>query len=589
MRRSRTLSLAAVVAAIAAGALAVPTMASASAPLDVTGSIDPSSVSFPDMALGDTSAPQVFTLTNNGTDPMVIGGAADLTGTDADSFVITDDQCEGQTLATTDTCTVSVEAYPRIPGSLSATLDVPDNSVSGAETAALAVNVSDKTHGLYYKVPSARLLDTRSGNGAAKHPVKPGGVVALQVLGRGHVPSTGVSAVVLNVTITRATSGGHITVYPSGQARPIVSSINYPKAWTGANLVTVPVGADGKVDLYSSGGTDLVADVQGWYASSDTVSGAQGVGGSYFPNTTPDRLIDTRYDFGKDDPLPSGYYTEVAAYYDSSIDPSSIHALAIVLTATRVHAGGYMTATDVNNDPTKTSTLNLQTGVTTPNLAVVSTEPCSESWCTVSGLSSVVFQVFNGSSKPVDFIADLQGAFFDDTVSNLRFRPVNPTRIVDTRIPRGTTKLGPASTHTVVAPASVVTPNSWALSANLTAVQPSARTVLTVWPNFAGQKKPNASNLNPLAGTTVASGALIGIADNFDFNIYNNTGSTNVLVDVSGSYDEWPAPLAPAKAGVAAQRSAAQVAQSAKAAASAALTARTPHHAGGAPSRAWAE
>ena len=69
--------------------------------------------------------------------------------------------------------------------------------------------------------------------------------------------------------MTHPTTAGHITAFPSGRTRPDVSSLSYAKGWTGANLVTVAVGANGKVDLYNSAGSvDLIADVVGWYAAS---------------------------------------------------------------------------------------------------------------------------------------------------------------------------------------------------------------------------------------------------------------------------------------------------------------------------------
>jgi hypothetical protein len=88
----------------------------------------------------------------------------------------------------------------------------------------------------------------------------------LPVLGHSGVPTTGVSAVVLNVTVTEPTSPGDITVYPDGVNQPLASNLNFTTGETIPNLVIVPVGADGNVDFYNgSGGTgELVADVSGY-------------------------------------------------------------------------------------------------------------------------------------------------------------------------------------------------------------------------------------------------------------------------------------------------------------------------------------
>jgi hypothetical protein len=98
-------------------------------------------------------------------------------------------------------------------------------------------------------------------------PVQPGGTVSLPVLGQGGVPTTGVSAVVLNVTATEPTAPGYITVYPDGVSQPLASNLNFSPGQTVPNLVIAPVGADGKVDFYNgSGGTvQLVADVNGYF------------------------------------------------------------------------------------------------------------------------------------------------------------------------------------------------------------------------------------------------------------------------------------------------------------------------------------
>ena len=129
--------------------------------------------------------------------------------------------------------------------------------------------------GSFGSVPPSRLLDTRSGVGAPKGAVAPLGVVALQVAGRGGVPSSGVSAVVLNVTVAGSTSSGFVTAWAHGATRPLASNLNFLPGQIIPNLVVVPVGDDGMVDLYngSPGSTQLVADVAGYYLSGTPGSG----------------------------------------------------------------------------------------------------------------------------------------------------------------------------------------------------------------------------------------------------------------------------------------------------------------------------
>jgi hypothetical protein len=151
----------------------------------------------------------------------------------------------------------------------------------------------------YNPLPPARVLDTRYATGGVAGPVVGGQTIDVAVTGVGGVPATGVSAVVLNVTAVFEefdldSPESFLTVYPSGAARPLASNLNY-RAWLPAlpNLVIARVGTDGKVSMYNNlGHLNIVADVQGWYTSTGTTTGA-----TYFP-LSPARDLDTRIGVG---------------------------------------------------------------------------------------------------------------------------------------------------------------------------------------------------------------------------------------------------------------------------------------------------
>ena len=140
-------------------------------------------------------------------------------------------------------------------------------TAGGPPSPAFASATAPSPGGLTPLTP-ARILDTRSGNGAPNAALGGGKTLVLQVTGRGGVPSSGVGAVVLNVTVTNTQADGYLTVYPDGSSLPVASNVNFQAGETVPNLVVAPVGSDGKVDLYngSSGTTQLVADVSGWYS-----------------------------------------------------------------------------------------------------------------------------------------------------------------------------------------------------------------------------------------------------------------------------------------------------------------------------------
>ncbi len=118
--------------------------------------------------------------------------------------------------------------------------------------------------GVYAALPPARILDTRTGVGGIPGPLAAGATVDVQVTGQGGVPVTGVSAVVLNATVVNPTSGGFLTIFPSGTARPLASDLNYGVAEIRPNLVVVKLGTGGKVSLYTLAEDHVVFDVAGY-------------------------------------------------------------------------------------------------------------------------------------------------------------------------------------------------------------------------------------------------------------------------------------------------------------------------------------
>src|SRR5207237_22129 len=78
----------------------------------------------------------------------------------------------------------------------------------------------------YTPLTPARILDTRDGTGGFSSPLGPGGSLDLTVTGVGGVPASGVTAVVLNVTVTDTSAPSFLTVWPTGQPRPLASNLN---------------------------------------------------------------------------------------------------------------------------------------------------------------------------------------------------------------------------------------------------------------------------------------------------------------------------------------------------------------------------
>lgn len=213
-------------------------------------------------------------------------------------------------------------------------------------------------------VAPARILDTRKGLGATEAKVGPHGSIALGISGAdgGALPTSGITAVSLHVTAVDTTASGFVTAYPDGEATPTASNLNYTTGSTVSNTVIVPVGADGKIDLYNgspSGSTDLIADVSGYYTTTQnsTIS-------SYIPLDAPYRAIDTRKQF---QPVWSG--TSVTM---GQLIPGAT-AYVMNLTAVQGTGNGFLTAAPAGGAVPNVSNVNYLANQTVANLAQVAT------------------------------------------------------------------------------------------------------------------------------------------------------------------------------------------------------------------------
>ncbi|GAB3184301.1 hypothetical protein FHX75_121266 [Micromonospora palomenae] len=422
-------------------------------------------------------------------------------------------------------------------------LAVVPGTASAAPAAAPQQATADlaDTTGAYYEVSPARLMDTREGLGAPKAKIGPLAKVDLQVAGRGGVPTAGVGAVVLNVTITGPTMDSFVTAYPAGVTRPDASSVNFAKGWLGSNNVTVKLGTGGKVSVYNRNGyTDVVVDVVGYYAKDNSMTNRNGGQYEWYE---PDRAFDTRTD--PEGKPPAGTTLEYALDFGPERNPH-MRTLVTNLTAVAPASAGFLTAWSGATAKPTASTVNYGAGRNVPNTAFIQTTPCTGAepfqWCTVG---SRKFKIFTSASAHV--LVDVVGAV-DDGFSpyGMRFAPMSPTRIVDSRTNLGTTgAMGPGSVRRVTVPGTLRTPDTGVAVMNVTAVKPTNNTVITVWPaDIPEIPKPSTSNLNPYANQVVSNAVLGIIEPNGVFNVHNLSGSTHVVADMVGTFYYPAAPAA---------------------------------------------
>lgn len=109
------------------------------------------------------------------------------------------------------------------------------------------------------------------------------------------------------------------------------------------------------------------------------------------------------------------------------------------------------------------------------------------------------------------------------------YTPTAPVRVLDTR---DTAPLGPGGVVTVDLSGQLPA-TATAAVLNVTGIA-TAPTFVTVWPN--GRPRPNASNLNLVAGEVRPNLVTVQVGADRKVQLYNNTGSTQVLADLSGYY-----------------------------------------------------
>ena len=367
----------------------------------------------------------------------------------------------------------------------------------------------------FHATGPTRVLDTRDGTGmVTKNVVPANGTLPLLVEGVAGVPTSGVNAVVLNITVTSPKASGFLTAYPEGSAVPGSSNLNWSAGQTIANQVIVPVGADGEVDLFnrSAGTAQLVADISGYYTSDTT--------GKAFTAAGPSRLLDTRAAVGvtTKTPVPAHGTVSLKVAGRGGLPSSGVTAVVLNVTATDTKAGGFATVYPDGSAAPNASSLNWTAKQTIANHVLV---PVA-----ADGKVDLV----NHSGGTVDFVADVFGYFSTTGVSD--YHTTAPTRLMDTRqsggviAARGTRSLSLA--HTVV-PA-----GAKAVVLNVTVTHTKAVGFLTVYPD--GTPLPTSSNLNWSVGKTIPNLVTLPVVDGkIDFH-NGSGGSIDVVADVFGYY-----------------------------------------------------
>jgi hypothetical protein len=180
-----------------------------------------------------------------------------------------------------------------------------------------------------------------------------------------NIPSTGVAAYSLNFSVVPHGSLFYMTVWPTGGTRPVVSTLNDIPGQIIANAALVPAGSSGEVSVYPTNDTDLIIDINGYFAPT-------GPGGLSLYTVPPCRVIDTRV------PGEGGAFSGLLnppVDVEGSVCGPPATAQAYVFNTAVVPSGalGYLTLWPDGATQPLVSTLNALDGSISDNMAIVPT------------------------------------------------------------------------------------------------------------------------------------------------------------------------------------------------------------------------
>ena len=123
----------------------------------------------------------------------------------------------------------------------------------------------------FVPVTPCRLVDTRPQNGGGG-PIQGGtyqtfNLPKLAELGK-YCPAFSLASAVaysLNVTVVPSALG-YLTIWPTGEPQPGVSLMNSVDGRVKANAAIVPAGTNGSVNIFVSNTTNVVLDIDGYFA-----------------------------------------------------------------------------------------------------------------------------------------------------------------------------------------------------------------------------------------------------------------------------------------------------------------------------------
>jgi uncharacterized protein (DUF1501 family) len=362
--------------------------------------------------------------------------------------------------------------------------------------------------GDYVSLATARLYDSRS---SRLLPLGAGTTGEVQVLGKGGVPTTGVSAVALHITALGGSEPSHFSAWPTGAARPDVANVMVPASRAQPALVVVKTGQGGRVNVANDlGMAHCVVDVVGYFRPAAA---------NRLHMLAPFRLMDSRYGVGVPKAIIGGGGVRVVKVRGVHGVPAT--AQSVVLNVTALLSSG---TTNITVYPSGTarpafSSMSTAKGLVVPNLVIAKI-----------GTDGKI--VVHNSLGVVHVVADVVGYLAPTTTSTGRFVPLAPGRVFEMQ---GMSASGnTATSFAVVGTHGVPAAGVHAVLLNVAGVNASDPTSVTVWPS--GAVKPPSSALNLAKGVDGSNLVIVRPGTLNKFVVANTAGAVDIGIDVVGYF-----------------------------------------------------
>jgi hypothetical protein len=330
------------------------------------------------------------------------------------------------------------------------------------------------------------------------------------------IPSTA-QAYSMNVTVVPHGELGYITVWPTGQNRPVASTLNSLDGEVKANAAIVPAGTGGAIGVFATDDTDVILDINGYFVPTTNSSGL-----AFYP-MTPCRLVDTRPG------APSTVSTGALTGYTSRTLPllssscnvpatAQAYSLNFTLIPPAGQAVGYLTVYPTGESLPIVSTLNDPTGTVEANAAI-----------TPAGTGGSIDVL---ATNPTDLAVDINGYFAPAAEGALSLYTLPTCRALDTRNPAGAPPFAGTINVNVLGSGCGGTDTAQAYVFNATVVPEGFLGYLTLWPE--GNVKPVVSTLNAYNGDVTSNMAIVPTS-NTEISAFA-TSNTFLILDISGYF-----------------------------------------------------